>query len=93
MAQDVAKTAQESSKSEFWKDLGWIWGGFCADFGRIVDGFLKLPWSSAFDRVVKAMHIMYLVRKRKHASMRLAPWTSWACEGNNCGDRALEPDK
>ena len=38
-------------------------------------------------------NIFYRVRKRNHASMRRAPWASWACDGNNCGDRALEPYK
>ena len=35
MAQDAAKTTQESSKSEFCVDFEWILGRFWEDFGRI----------------------------------------------------------
>ena len=39
MAQDTAQTAQERSKNEFWKDLGWILGRLWVDFETILGGF------------------------------------------------------
>ena len=43
MAQDAAKTAQESSKSAFGEDFrgdfGWMLDGFGEDFKWILDGF------------------------------------------------------
>ena len=39
MAQDAAKMAPESSKSEFGVDFGWILNGFWKDFGEILYGF------------------------------------------------------
>ena len=73
MAQDAAKTAQENSKSELSIDFGWILDEFGDDFGRLLVGFWMI-----FEEFWYGF--MYLVRKRKQASMRLAPWTSWDWE-------------
>ena len=33
---------QNELQEAFWRDLGWVWGGFGTDFGRIWQGFGKV---------------------------------------------------